>query len=165
MPRPIQVRPIFAIENPNKAWVVKELDILRKEWDDWKLFADALGDSPEYDPQTCTEVIKDGWANISKHEILREKTLVFIGNNFSGYDFIFANWPSHPHEDNTSRLRTKIPAWIHRLETLSACAEYARVPDGFWKSKGKELVEKIIEVGPEKGAELASSWLKNPLRG
>jgi hypothetical protein len=159
----MELRPIFSIVSPNKTWVVGELDKLRKEWNDWLEFARNLGDSPDYNPQTCTEAIKDGFDNRRKHEILREKTLVFIGNNFSGYEFLFENWPTHPHEDNTSRLKKIIPGWLHRLDTLSASIEYARVPDGYWKSKGKELVAKIVEVGPEKGADIAAGWLKNPM--
>ncbi len=161
--RKMEPRPIFSIANPNKAWVVRELDQLKKEWTDWLEVARNLSDSSDYNPQTCTEAIKDGFANRRKHEILREKTLVFIGNNFVGYEFLFENWPSHPHEDNTSRLKRIIPGWLHRLETLSASIEYARVPDGFWVKKGKKLVDKIVEVGPEKGADIATSWLKNPM--
>jgi hypothetical protein len=161
--RKMEPRSIFAITNPNKGWVVRELDKLRNEWSDWLEIARGLGDSPDYDPQTCAESIKDGGGNIHKHAILREKTLVFIGNQFEGYDFLFEDWPHHPHEDNLSRLKIVIPGWLRRLEILSACIEYARVPDGFWATKGKQLVDKIVEVGPEKGSEIAASWLRNPL--
>jgi hypothetical protein len=163
MARKTEPRAIFAITDPNKGWVIRELDRLRDEWVAWLETANSLSESPDYNPQTCTEAIKDGFENRDKHEILREKTLVFIANNFSGYDFLFENWPWHPHEDVTSRLRTIIPGWIHRIETLRSCLDYARVPDGFWTSKAKKLVDKIAEVGPEKGAEIAASWLKNPL--
>jgi hypothetical protein len=155
-------REILTLVNPNKGWVVNELDGLLREWCEWLAVAQNLPDSPDYNPNTCTEAIKDGFTNRRKHEVLREKTLVFIGNHFSGYAFLFENWPSHPHEDNTSRLTEIIPGWIHRLETLSACIEYARVTDGFWMSKGKQLVDEIIKTTPEKGAEIAASWLKNP---
>lgn len=161
--RRMEARPIFSIANPNKGWVVKELDKLRKEWADWLDVAQSLNDSSDYNPETCAECIKDGRDNIRKHAVLREKTLVFIGNQFGGYEFLFEDWPDHPHEDNLSRLRVIVPTWIHRLEKLTACIEYARLPDGFWTTKGKQLVDKIIQVGPEKGAELATSWLKNPL--
>jgi hypothetical protein len=159
----MEPRPIFSITNPNKAWVVRELGRLKQEWTDRLEVASNLGDSTDYDPETCSEAIKDGFANRRKHEIFREKTLVFIGNNFSGYEFLFEDWPNHPHEDNTSRLKRIIPGWLHRLDTLSASIEYAQVPDGFWKEKGKKLVNKIVEVGPEKGADIAAGWLKNPL--
>jgi hypothetical protein len=71
--------------------------------------------------------------------------------------------PYYPHEDVTSRLPRKIDTWRRRLEKLSACAEYARVPEGFWKSKGKQLVDKLATTTPEKAIEVAASYLKNPL--
>lgn len=162
MRRKFEGRTIFSIANPNEAWVVQELDNLHNEWADWVEVAQNLEDSPDYDPQTCSEAIKDGFANRRKHDIIREKTLVFIGNNFSGYGFLFENWPPHPHEDNTSRLAKIIPSWIHRLETLSASIEYARVPDGFWKQKGKQLVDEVVKAAPDKAVEIATSYLKNP---
>lgn len=162
MPREFKPREVFAIANPNKPWVVQELDKLRKEWAEWLEFGRGLGESPDFDPNTCTECIKDGFDNLHKHEVLREKTLVFIGNNFTGYSFLFENWPSHPHEDITSRIIRKAPSWIKRLDTLVACIEYARVPDGYWKAKGKELVDALAKAAPEKAAEIAASYLKNP---
>lgn len=159
----MEPREVLAIANSNKAWVVSELEKLRKEWSDWMVVAENLPDSPDYDANTCTVAIKDGFANRRKHDVLREKTLVFIANNFAGYGFLFENWPSYPHEDNTSRLADIVPGWMHRLEVLGACIEYARVPDGFWKEKGKELVSVIAKTAPEKAAEVAASYLKNPL--
>ncbi|MCK5179371.1 MAG: hypothetical protein KAR32_07560 [Candidatus Omnitrophica bacterium] len=155
--------PIFSITNPNKVWVSEQIDKLIKEWKDWNSFCQDLGDSPEYDPNTCSAAIKDGWENIKKHEILREKTLVFLRNHFSGGEFILEKWPFHPHEDVTSRLRNKVPSWIHRLEILKASMDYVRVPDGFWKERGKEIVEVISRSGAEKAVDLAASYLKNPL--
>jgi hypothetical protein len=84
-------RDILALTNPNKGWVVNQLDNLLREWEAWLAIAQELGESPDYDPRTCTVAIKDGFANRRKHEVLREKTLVFIGNNFSGYTFLFEN--------------------------------------------------------------------------
>jgi len=151
------------ITNPNKAWVAKELDSLLIEWERWKKETQNLKDSPDYTQYTCTEAIKDGWGNIKKHEILREKSLVFLRNNFIGYEFIVVSWPSHPHEGNTSRLREKVPVWIHRFEMLKASIGYAHVPDNFWNEQGKNLVEKIAYMAPEKAAEIATAYMKNPL--
>lgn len=156
-------RELLCISNPNKGWVVKELDRFRDEWSDWFEFSKALGDSPDFHPNTCADAIKDGFSNRRKHDILREKTLVFIGNNFSGYGFLFDNWPSHPHEDVTSRLAKIIPGWLHRLEILGATIEYARVTDGFWKEKAKELASKVVNQTPETAAKIITSYLKNPL--
>jgi hypothetical protein len=161
----MQPREPLVIANPNKGLVVNQLDKLLVEWRAWLSFAEKLSegpDSPDYHPNTCTEAIKDGFEDRRKHDTLREKTLVFIGNSFSGYAFLFANWPTHPHEANTARLVKIIPGWIHRLETLSSCIEYARVTDGFWKSKAKELVEKVVETTPEIAAGIVESYLKNP---
>jgi hypothetical protein len=48
------------------------------------------------------------------------------------------------------------------METLSACIEYARVPDSYWAAKGKELVAAVVKAGPEKAIDIATSFLKNP---
>ncbi|MFC6486933.1 hypothetical protein [Nitratireductor sp. GCM10026969] len=160
MKREVQRREPLSFVNPNKALVVEQLDKLLAEWRAWLKVVEDLPDSPEYNPDTCTEVIKDGRDNIRKHDTLREKTLVFLASNFEGYDFLFANWPTPPHEYNLARKREIVPGWIHRLETLQACIEYARVPDGYWKSRGKQLVESMAGTGPEKAAELAATALK-----
>lgn len=162
MVREFKQREAFAIANPNKPVVVQELDKIRKEWAAWLEFGKGLGVSSEFDPSTCTECIKDGYENLRKHEVLREKTLVFIGNNFTGYRFLFENWPRPPHEDSTSRIARKAPGWIQRLDTLAAAIEYARVPDGYWKARGKDLVGAITKAGPEKAIDVATSFLKNP---
>jgi hypothetical protein len=165
MSKRIEQFPPLAIAIANKAWVVKELDALLKEWRRWGSVVQDLGDSPDFDPQTCTEALLDGRDNLRKHDILREKTLVFLRNHFTGAEFIFENWPSHPHEDNTSRLRRRVPNWIHRLEMLAASVGYARVPDGFWKERGKELVTTLSKTAPEKAIDVAASFLKNPFGG
>ena len=162
MAREFKQREVFAIANPNKPVVIQELDKLRKEWAEWLEFGKGLGDSSDFNPNTCTECIKDGYDNLRKHEVLCEKTLVFIGNNFTGYGFLFENWPSPPHEDRTSRIARKAPGWIQRLDTLAASVQYARVPDGYWKAKGKDLVDAISKAGPEKAIDIATSFLKNP---
>lgn len=165
MPKQIEQFAPLAIVTANKSWVVKELDLLLEEWRRWDSVVQNLGDSSDFDPQTCTEALKDGRDNLRKHDILREKTLVFLRNHFSGAEFIFENWPPHPHEDNTSRLRRRVPNWIHRLQILEASVAYARVPDGFWKEKGKELVTVLSTTAPEKAIDVAASYLKNPLGG
>lgn len=162
MPPEFKPREVLAITNPNKPLVVRELDQLRKEWAAWLQLATGFGDSPEFDPNTCSEAIKDGRDNLRKHDVLREKTLVFIGNNFSGYGFLFANWSTHPHDANGIRIARKAPGWVHRLETLAECIEYARVPDGYWTAKGRQLVDAVTKAAPEKAIEIAASYLKNP---
>ena len=155
--------PVLAIINPNKAWVSAELDKLIEEWEAWNDYCQNIEDSSDYNPQTCSEAIKDGWANIHKHEILREKTLVFMRNHFSGSEFVLAQWKSHPHEDVCSRLKSKVPVWIHRLEMLKASMDYILVPDGFWKSQGKSLLESLSKSTAENAIDVAASYLRNPL--
>ena len=165
MARKFEPRPVFAFSNPNKAVVVDQFDKLRAEWEAWHEHARKLPDgpdSPDFDPQKTAESLKDGRENLEKHERLREKTLVFMGNNFVGYGYLFENWPSHPHEDVTARLVSRVPGWLKRLDTLADSIEYARVPDAYWTEKGKQLVDKLVGEGPEKAAEIAASWLKNP---
>jgi hypothetical protein len=149
--------------NPNKAWVSGQLDSIIEEWVQWNAHCKDLPDSPDYHQNTCSEAIKDGWENIRKHEVLREKTLVFLRNHFSGAEFILETWPSHPHESVTCRLNKKVPQWLHRLKILKASMEYVRVPDNFWVEKGKELVGVLSKTAPEKAIDIAASYLKNPL--
>jgi hypothetical protein len=160
----MEPREILTLTNPNKGWVVNELGKLQGEWAIWLETVRHLPDSPDYNPQTCSEAIKDGFANRRSHDVLREKTLVFIGNNISGYAFIFENWPSYPHEDNAGRLVNIVPSWIHRLEILFACIEYARVPDSFWKAKAKQLVDEVIKTTPDKAVDIAAAVLKTQWR-
>jgi hypothetical protein len=158
-----EIFPVLSITNPNKVWVSAELDNLIGEWKSWNDHCQIIEDSTDYNPQTSSEAIKDGWENIRKHEILREKTLVFMRNHFSGAEFVLASWRSHPHEDVCSRLRSKVPGWIHRLEMLKASMDYILVPDGFWKSQGKKLLESLSRTTTEKAIDVAASYLRNPL--
>jgi len=85
--------------------VSKELDKLIQEWSEWNEPCQNLGESPDFNPDTCTEAIKYSYENIRKHEVLREKTLVFMRNHFTGADFVLEKWKPHPHEDVCSRLK------------------------------------------------------------
>lgn len=64
---------ILSITNPNKAWVSEQIDALTKEWVEWNAFCQNIEDSSDFNPKTCSEAIKDGYENIRKHELLREK--------------------------------------------------------------------------------------------
>ena len=79
--------PVLSITNPNKAWVSEQIDALTKEWIEWNAFCQNIEDSPDFNPRTCSEAIKDGYENMRKHELLREKTLVLLRNHFSGAEF------------------------------------------------------------------------------
>lgn len=158
--------PVFAITNPNKAWVSSEIDRLIEKWEDWTVFCQSLADGPDsqdYDPSTCAEAIKDGYANREKHEILREATLVFLRNHFSGAEFILSKWPTHPHEDTTGRLNRNAASWVHRLKILKASMEYVQVPDGFWQGQAKQFLEKLSASTADGAIDVAKSYLMNPL--
>jgi len=154
--------PLFAITNPNESWVCDQLDKLLSEWTNWKSTCENFPDSAEFDPNTCTEAIKDGRDNLNRHEILREKTLVFMRNNFKGSEFVLDKWPSHPHEDVTSRLRRRVPGWIHRLEVLKASMEYVHISDEVWISRAKFLIDAVNQASGEEVLELTVDVLKNP---
>ena len=64
------------IINPNKNWVIKELDLIFNEWFTWASEVEQIEDHP-YDTNTQLDVYADGEENMEKHEILQVKTLVF----------------------------------------------------------------------------------------
>lgn len=115
------------VKRGGKTQIRSDIKRLLEEWRDWCEVVKDLPTSPDYS-QSCTEAVKDGYLHISRHEKLREKTLVFLRNTFSGYEFILDKWPSHPHEDHVySRLSRRVPAWIERLEMLNDALDYAIV--------------------------------------
>jgi hypothetical protein len=161
--REVKPFPVLSITNPNKAWVSEQIDALTKEWIEWNAFCQNIEDSPDFNPKTCSEAIKDGYENIRKHELLREKTLVLLRNHFSGAEFVLNNWKPHPHEDNCSRLKDKVPYWIHRLEIMKASMNYVLVPESYWKEQGKEFLKVLSKSTAEGAVDVAASFLKNPL--
>ncbi|WP_172580787.1 hypothetical protein [Vibrio harveyi] len=156
--------PTLSITNPNKIWVCEQLDSLIQEWKCWSEYCVDLEDSSDYNPGTCSEAIKDGYENIHKHEILREKTLVFLRNQFVGSEFILTSWDRHPHENVCSRLNKKVPVWVHRLEILKASMDYVLVPDSYWKEQGKEFLTVLSKSTAESAVDVAASYLKNPFK-
>lgn len=155
--------PVLSITNPNKVWVCEQIDGLIKEWSEWNVFCQEIEDSHDYDPKTCSEAIKDGYDNIRKHEVLREKTLVFLRNHFAGYEFVLNNWKPHPHENVCSRLTKKAPYWIHRLEIIKASMNYVLVPESYWKEQGKVFLNTLSKSTAESAVDVAASFLKSPL--
>ena len=150
----------LAIMNPNKVWVVQELDKLINEWEKWQKEVAQIKDYP-YDSQTKTDVFADGEENMQKHEILQAKTLAFLNNNIKGHGFIIGF--DGKHCDRTDlRLKHRVKHRLQQLKILQASLQYAQVPDSFWKKKGKELIDKIAGVAPEVAAKIATGMLKNP---
>ena len=73
--------------NPNRGWVVGELDKLWAEWLTWEKTVATIVDQP-YDRNTHSSVFADGEENIETHAILQNKTLTFLENNLAGHGLI-----------------------------------------------------------------------------
>lgn len=150
----------LTIMNPNKVWVVQELDKLINEWEKWQKEVAQIKDYP-YDSQTQTDVFADGEENMQKHEILQAKTLTFLNNNIKGHGFIIG-FDGERCDRTDLRLKHRVKHRLQQLKILQASLQYAQVPDSFWKKKGKELIDKIAGTAPEVAAKIATEMLKNP---
>lgn len=149
------------ILNPNRAWVVSEFGKLYAQWQSWQQLADGIVDQP-YDRDRESDVFADGKDMMLKHDILQAKTLTFLNNNVRGHGFIRGF--NGQHIDRTDlRLRIRVEHRMRDLEILRACLEYAKVPEAFWKQKGKELVEKLVKKTGDAAVDVAASYLKNPM--
>jgi hypothetical protein len=151
------------ITNPNRAWVVSEFEKLYAEWVSWQAEVAQIVDQP-YDHNTQSEVFADGEDNMRKHDVLQAKTLTFLNNNIKGHGFI--DGFDGTHIDRTDlRLRIRVKHRMHQLDILRASLEYAKVPEAFWKQKGKELVEILLKKSGDSAVDVAASYLKNPMAG
>lgn len=149
------------ITNPNRAWVVSEFEKLYAEWVSWQAEVAQIVDQP-YDRNTRSEVFDDGEDNMRKHDVLQAKTLTFLNNNIKGHGFI--DGFDGTHIDRTDlRLRIRVKHRMHQLDMLRASLEYAKVPEAFWKQKGKELVEILLKKSGDAAVDVAASYLKNPM--
>ena len=151
------------ITNPNRAWVVSEFEKLYAEWVSWQAEAAQIVDQP-YDSNTRSEVFADGEINMRKHDVRQAKTLTFLNNNIEGHGFI--DGFDGTHIDRTDlRIRIRVKHRMHQLDMLRASLEYAKVPEAFWKQKGKELVEILLKKSGDAAVDVAASYLKNPMAG
>ncbi|WP_243384122.1 hypothetical protein [Geothrix alkalitolerans] len=149
------------LTNPNQAWVVAELEKLYLEWSDWQQQVLQIVDQP-FDRNTHSEVYADGEGMMLKHEILQAKTLTFLNNNVKGHGFICGF--DGRHIDRTDlRLSIRVKHRLAELEILKACLQYAKVPDAYWKQKGKEMVEHLAKKSGDAAIDAAASYLKNPM--
>ena len=147
--------------NPNRPWVMKELDNLYQEWLAWEIEVSQIVDQP-YDKNTQLEVFADGENMMQKHEVLQAKTLTFLNNNIKGHGFI-KGFDGKRCDGYTSRLKHRVKHRLQDIRILIASLEYARVPESYWKQKGKELVDKIIDKAPDAAIDVATNYLKNPM--
>ena len=151
------------ITNPNRSWVGSEFEKLYAEWVSWQAEVAQIIDQP-YDRNTQSEVFADGEDNMRKHDVLQAKTLTFLNNNIKGHGFI--DGFDGTHIDRTDlRLRIRVKHRMHQLDMLRASLEYAKVPEAFWKQKGKELVEILLKKSGDAAVDVAASYLKNPMAG
>jgi len=115
-----QLTPLAFI-NPNRRWVVRELNKLLSEWETWSKDVDQITDQP-YDHNTQTEVFADGELMMQKHEILQSRTLIFLNNNISGHGFI-TGLDGHHCDRTDLRLKHRVKHRLQELYVLHACLE------------------------------------------
>jgi hypothetical protein len=113
----------LAFKNPNKAWVIKELDALIGEWRAWQTEVAEIKDHP-YDRSMQSAVYADGEDNIKKHRILQAKTLEFLVNNIIGHGFICGRDGTKIDRDDL-RLKIRVKHRMDDLDELRARLEYA----------------------------------------
>ena len=157
-----QIEPL-EITNPNRAWVVAELDQLYAEWLAWQQEVEKIIDQP-YDRQTQSEVFADGEAMMRRHDVLQAKTLTFLNNNVRGHGFI-RGFDGRGIDRTDLRLRIRVKHRLHQLDMLQASLQYAKVPESFWKQKAKELLDNVAKKTGDAAIDVAASYLKNPLGG
>ena len=149
------------IINPNKNWVIKELDALIVEWEEWQSGVAQIEDHP-YDHNTQSEVYADGEENMEKHDILQAKTLTFLNNNIKGHGFI-KGFDGQGCDRIDLRLSIRVKHRLTQLRILQASIKYALVPEAYLIRKAKEVTDKIIASGTETGSKILLEYLKNPM--
>lgn len=150
----------LALTNPNKKWVVKELDALIEEWRMWEEEVRKIPVPPRnrLDPRP-DDILADGKENIQLHNVLQEKTLVFLDNNMVGHGFIYGR--DGTKIDRTDlRLDIRVKHRINDLEMLRACIQYAKVPEAYWRAKAKEMLELVTGKAPEIATDIAAKYLQ-----
>jgi hypothetical protein len=150
-------RGTLALTNPNKAGVFKELDALINEWRAWQQEVEEIKDHSFN--HTQSKVYADGEENIKKHRILREKTLVFLENNIAGHGFVRGR-DGTKIDRNDLRLKIRVKHRMDDLDELRACLPYAKVPEGYWKAKAKEMLDKTVGKAPDLATDIAAKYLQ-----
>jgi len=109
----------LAFINPNRRWVIKELDRILTEWEGWSSEVDQIVDQP-YDRNTQLDVFKDGETMMQKHEILQSKTATFLDHNISNHGFVTGLDGSRCDRTDL-RLKHRVKHRIQELRVLRAC--------------------------------------------
>ncbi len=150
------------ITNPRQNWVRNEFERLLAEWEAWARDVDQIQDQP-IPEGLASDTFKDGKENILKHQMLQEKTRVFLDNNVEGHNFIHGFDGNHVDRADL-RLKIRVEHRLYELHTLSAALTYALVAEGFWKEKGKEMIDRISNKGAAAAIDIAASYLENPMK-
>jgi hypothetical protein len=149
------------ILNPRKSWVKIELDSIIQEWALWYEETKIIPDH-NYDPNRQTIMWMDGEENIRTHQRLVQKTVTFLSNNFKNYEFMWRSRNGQLHEQHDCRLQVNAKHRLQELEVIRDSLHYAVVPDGYWKQKGIQVVDKLADKTPDVAAEILGQYLKNP---
>ena len=158
----VHQQPKLRITNPRQDWVRNEFEGLLAEWVAWAKEVDQIQDQPIPEGQD-SDTFKDGKENILKHQMLQEKTRVFLDNNVEGHNFIHGFDGNHIDRRDL-RLKNRVEHRLTELHTLTAALTYALVAEGFWEEKGKELVHRNSKLGVDAAAKLIASYLENPMK-
>ena len=146
------------LSDPKK--VVYQLEELMKEWYSWRDQVAEIIDH-EYDPRTQLDVFADGEENMQLHSILQGKTLTFLDNNVEGHAFV-CDPNGRRYDSVTARLAIRVKYRINELEVIRAQMQYAKVPEGFWVDKAKELAASMAK-NPGKAVEMLAAALRSSL--
>lgn len=138
--------------------MMEELDKLFQEWRAWENEVSNITDKPS-DKNRETEVCADGKAMMQKHEVLQAPTRTFLNNNIKGHGFI-KGFDGSECDRTDLRLKHRVEHKLKNQRILIASLEYARVPELYWKEKGKELGDKFVDKSRNAVVDIAASYLK-----
>jgi hypothetical protein len=154
-------RELLALKNTNTARVYKELDELIAEWRAWQEEVKAIIYPPldRHDPRPLQSIYRDTPESLKRHRILEEKTLVFLDNNIAGHGF--GHGRDGTRSDSTDLwLKFRVEHRVDDLDELRACLRYAKVPDGYWTAKAKEMLDQTAKKPLDVAIDVASKFLQ-----
>ncbi len=113
----------LVLTNPDREWILSELEQLYSEWQEWADKVSQIEDHP-FDAQFQTEVWADGEENMQAHARLQAKTLTFLDNNIQGHGFI-DGFDGKGCDRTDLRLAHRVKHRLQRLEILRDSLKYA----------------------------------------